>query len=99
VSAPDGDSAALLGPTKAYPVLVIDSNAVLSPAVAVKRFQAIGGRGRRVREADSLVDSVELPPRYFPDRLRARPPRRISVLAIEDVFRTPETITQAWDNG
>jgi len=78
---------ALLGPTKAYPVLIVDSNTVLSPAVASKRFQTIRGRGCQVRKANGLVDLVELPPRYPPDSLRARPPRRISVLAIEDILR------------
>src|ERR1019366_89569 len=60
-----------LAPNEAQTPLVVNANAVLSPAVAMQSFQAISGRRCQIAQFRGAVQLPELAPRDALDRLKA----------------------------
>lgn len=62
----------VIGPYKAYPILLVDPNAVLALAVVFQSLQAIPRWEPKGLQADHGVELIEFPLRHAPDLLGAR---------------------------
>ena len=51
-------------PYETNPELVVDTNAVLSTAIALERLQPVARQGRQIRQFGSLIELHELSPRH-----------------------------------
>ena len=60
-----------IGPSETDPILLVDSNTVLSRTIAPQFFQTIPWRDREVAEFGRRIQLIKLSKRYFPQRLRA----------------------------
>src|SRR5215218_5683306 len=77
---------ACFGPDEAYPVLIVDANAVLTFTVTLQRFQPISRRDPKRFQSGYGVKLVELSSRDLPELLRARPSRGLAVDSVEYVL-------------
>jgi hypothetical protein len=80
-------------PSKANPILIVDSNAVLSRAISLQWLQVIRGRRRQVSKFFRAIDLNQFPKRYGSNGLKsshAAPPEE-NRFRITIVERTDQT--------
>lgn len=77
----------VVGPDKADPVLIVNSNAVLTGARSGESLHAVAWRNPEILEASSGIELVKLASRYCPKILWATATSMPRVLAIEDIVR------------
>jgi hypothetical protein len=63
---------AVLGPSKTYPPLVVDPDAVLTPSITDQPFQSIPRRNPQVVEVRSTIQDLQLALGHDPDRTESR---------------------------
>ena len=73
-------------PLEADAVLIVDSNAVLSPTISTQRLQPIAWRNPQLIQSRNRIQLVQLPPSDTPHNFRTNLLRSFGVHAIEDVF-------------
>jgi hypothetical protein len=73
-------------PAKAYAILLVNANAVLTSAISAQPFKAVARRNREFREGSNAVELVELTAGNRPHWFRARRARRTRVSPIENVL-------------
>ena len=73
-------------PLEADAVLIVDSNAVLSPTISTQRLQPIAWRNPQLIQSRDRIQLVQLPPSDTPHNFGTNLLRGFRVLAIEDVF-------------
>ncbi len=76
-----------IGPDETDPVLVVDSDTVLTLPVPAERLQAVPRRDPQRPERDRGVQLVELALRHPPQLLGARPSCRFGAAPVEDILR------------
>jgi hypothetical protein len=77
-----------LGPLKADPVLVVDPDAVLSPAIFSESLQSVARRHSKIVEYLRLIDGIQPPCCYLPEGLRQPLAGSLGVLSVEQVLRS-----------
>ena len=73
-------------PLETDAVLIVDSNAVLPPAISTQRLQPIAWRNPQLIQSRDRIQLVQLPPSDTPHNFRTNLFRGFGVHAIEDVF-------------
>ena len=70
---------ASIRPTKNYPPLIIDPNAMKALELSLKGFEPVARWGRKVTQRFSIIQQVELPGSYSLD---TRPPNTLAESAL-----------------
>jgi hypothetical protein len=77
----------VLRPYEAYPVPVVDADAVLSFPVTFQSFKPVARRYPQFVERIDRIELIELPRGNSPEVRRARIPRGPCISSVKDIFR------------
>lgn len=77
-----------VGETKGDPVLVVDSDRVLSRTIIRERVQLVAWRNAKLLQARGAVQQIEFPLNPLPEQFR-HSPRYLGVGSIPDVLSGP----------